>query len=276
MTDSAQVEANGFTFDVHTAGDESGEPIFLLHGWPQTARSWRQVSQVLTDDRFRTIAPNQRGYSPGARPVGVDAYSIDLLTSDVLAMAEALGYETFHLAGHDWGASIAWYLAAHNPERVRSLVTVSVPHLAAFGKALASDADQQSRSGYIQLLRMEGKAEDVLLENDAERLRQIYLGDVAAEDVDAYAKFFSEPGAMTAVLNWYRAMDSALGELPKVTVPTTYVWGNADQALGRVGAEDTEHYVEADYRFVELDGGHWLPDTHADVIATEILRRTNG
>lgn len=275
MTTST-VDVDDLTFEVEVLGPEDGEPVVLLHGWPQDRRSWRAVAQRLVDEGLRVIAPNQRGYSPDARPEGVENYHTDVLARDVVAIAEAFGHERFHLAGHDWGAAVSWVVAARHPDRLLSLTAVSVPHLAAYNEALAVDEDAQQRATYIGLLRRPGKAEDVLLEDDAVRLRAMYGDDVEPADVDAYAALFAQPGALTSTLNWYRAMGPELSSTPDVTVPTTFIWGANDLAIGRYGAERSADHVTGDYRFVEVDGGHWLPDTHPDLVATEILARIRG
>lgn len=267
------VEVGDLTFDVDVLGPDDGVPVVLLHGWPQDRRSWRDVAQRLAAVGLRVIVPDQRGYSAGARPEGVENYRADLLAQDVVSIAEELGHDRFHLVGHDWGAAVSWVVATRHADRVLSLTAVSVPHLAAYNAALATDEDQQQRGAYIGLLRRPGKAEEVLLEDGGARLRAMYGGDVGAEDETAYVERFAEPGVLTASLNWYRAMTPDLASTPDVTVPTTFVWGASDLAIGRHGAERCGDHVTADYRFVEVDGGHWLPDTHPDLLSSEVLRR---
>lgn len=272
-----QVTVDGdLVLDVHVDGPADGRPVVLLHGWPQDARSWRGVAERLHAAGLRTIAPDQRGYSPGARPAGVAAYATTTLADDVVAMASALGIAEFDLVGHDWGAAVAWVLATRHADRIRTLTAVSVPHLAAYGEALAVDEDAQTRGTYIGLLRQPGKAEEVLLEHDGARLRAMYQGAVDRADEDAYIDRLSEPGALTATLNWYRAMGPELSATPHVTVPTTFIWGADDLAIGRYGAERCGDHVDADYRFVEVAGGHWLPDTHPDLVAAEVESRMNS
>lgn len=270
------VEARGLAFDVDLYGPEDGTPVLLLHGWPQDARSWREVAERLAAEGVRAIVPDQRGYSPGARPEGVDSYGTDVLAQDAVEIAAALGHDRFHLVGHDWGAAVSWVVATAHAEHVLSLTAVSVPHLTAYNEALTVDPDQQQRAAYIGLLRKPGKAEEVLLADGAARLRAMYGGDLDAADESAYVERFSEPGVLTASLNWYRAMGPELASTPDVTVPTTFVWGENDLALGRYGAERCGDHVTADYRFVKVDGGHWLPDTHPDLLASEILARVRG
>lgn len=262
------------TIDLRVDGPEDGTPVILLHGFPQTSLSWAQVAPQLIAAGYRVYAPDQRGYSPGARPVGVEHYGSDALADDVVELADALGLGTFHLVGHDWGASVAWVVAARHPDRLRSLTAVSVPHLAAFGQALAESEDQRAMSRYMQLFRRDGRAEEVLLEDGAHRLVDFYDGQVPAAALATYVQGFSEPGALTAALNYYRAMQPWMSELPAVTIPTTYVWSTGDRALGREGAELCGAFVTADYRFVELpDVTHWIPDEAPDALAAAIIDR---
>ena len=261
--------------DVRVDGPEDGPPIMLLHGFPQTSLSWAAVAPPLVAAGYRVIAPDQRGYSPGARPVGVEHYGADLLADDVTELADALGIDSFHLVGHDWGACVAWVLATRRPERVRTLTAVSVPHLTAFGLALRSSEDQRAMSRYMQLFRApDEKAEDVVLAEDARRLAEFYDGQVGDDALAEYLAVFGDRATLTAALSWYRAMAPWLNELPAVTVPTTYVWSSGDKALGREGAEMCGDFVDADYRFVELpDVTHWIPDEAPDALAAAIMER---
>ncbi len=271
---TTQVTVGDLTFDVRFAGPEDGDPIILLHGFPETSLSWNQVAPRLAEEGLRVIAFDQRGYSPGARPEGVEAYTTDLLTADVLGVADALGIDTFHVVGHDWGAVVAWLVATHHPERVRSLTAVSVPHLAAYNAALRDDPDQREKGSYIKLFRQPGKAEDLLLADGARRLTAMYGDAVPIALVVRYVAQLAEPGALTAALNWYRAMGADLATTPTTRVPTSFVWGEHDMAIGRVPAEACGDHVDADFRFVELTGiGHWIPEQAPDSLAEAILVR---
>ena len=268
------VSVDALTFDVWTAGPDDGEPVVLLHGFPQSAAGWALVAPSLIDAGLRVIAPNQRGYSSGARPTDVSDYTTDALVDDVVGLLDALEIDSAHVVGHDWGAAVAWPLAVAHPDRVRTLTAVSVPHLAAYGQALREDADQQQRASYIGLLRQDGKAEDLLLENDGARLHAMYGDVVPADQAAEHVRILSEPGALTAALNWYRAMTAELGELASVKVPTTYVWSDGDSAIGRSGAENCGAFVDAPYEFVELAGiSHWIPEQAPDALAAAILKR---
>jgi len=274
MPSTTTMTVDDLTFDVSVAGPADGTPVLLLHGFPQTFLCWDGVVAHLTEAGLRPIAPNQRGYSPGARPVGTAAYRSALLVKDVIGLVKGFGLESVHLVGHDWGAAVAWQTAVEYPEYVRSLTAVSVPHTAAFGWALREDADQRERSTYINLLRQEGKAEEVLLENDAQRLRAMF-GSNSPDD--RYVAHLSEPGALTAALEWYRAMTSEFGRLGPVKVPTTYVWSNGDSAIGRAAAERCGEFTSSEYSFVELDGiSHWVPEEAPARLAAEIIARVRA
>lgn len=264
------------SLDVETLGDASAaQTVLALHGFPQSSRSWHAVGERLAAHGMRVIAPDQRGYSPGARPEGVEHYRMGRLVEDALAVADAFGLETFHVLGHDWGANVGWALAAHAPERVQTLTALSVPHPLAFARAYKEDPEQREASAYIGLFWEAGKAEEVLTEHDYARLRAL-IGPLGADEVEHYVMRLRQPGALTGALNWYRAMESAAG-FPHVTVPTTYVWSTADIALLRRGAQLCGEFVDADYRFIELEGvSHWIPDEAPDAVAEAVLGRIHG
>jgi pimeloyl-ACP methyl ester carboxylesterase len=271
------VDVGDLSFDVRVDGPDDGRPVLLLHGFPETSLSWAAVTPLLTAAGLRTYAPDQLGYSPGARPDDVGAYALPNLAQVTADLMTALAIPRADVVGHDWGANAAWALAAWHPDRVRSLTAVSVPHPSAFTAAWREDLEQQERSAYIRLFWQEGKAEEVLLADDARRLRRM-LGTreetgIPEEAVDSYVAVLSAPGALTAALNWYRAMSSGTAVDP-VEVPTTYVWSDGDVAIGRVAAEGCARYVTADYRFVQLPGiTHWIPEQAPERLAAAVLDR---
>jgi pimeloyl-ACP methyl ester carboxylesterase len=273
-----RTDVGDLTFDVRVDGPEDGRPVLLLHGFPQTSASWAAVTPLLTQAGLRTYAPDQLGYSPGARPGEVEAYTMQNLAQVTADLMTALEIPVADVVGHDWGANVAWTLGAWHSDRVRSLTAVSVPHPAAYTAAFRADPEQRERSGYIRLFWQAGKAEDVLLAEDARRLRRMLSGaeqetGVPAESIDEYVAVLSAPGALTAALNWYRAMSSDIRVDP-VSVPTTYVWSDGDVAIGRTAAEACANYVTGDYRFVELPGiTHWIPEQAPEALATAILDR---
>jgi pimeloyl-ACP methyl ester carboxylesterase len=263
---------NGFQFTFISAGPPEGEPVLLLHGFPQFADVWSHLIEFLSAAGFRAVALDQRGYSIGARPLDTDAYSVRELTSDVLALAEAFGWSTFHLIGHDWGGFLGWKLAAEQPGRIRSLSVLSTAHIDAFLDAVASDPDQKARSQYIDLFKMPGNiAEAMFLKEDGARLRGVYQGKVPLQQVAINVQRLSQPGALTAALNWYRALDLNARVGP-VCVPTLYIWGDQDLAIGREAAENTAACVRSTYRFETLPGcSHWLQDEAHGKISLRIL-----
>ncbi|GAA0941572.1 alpha/beta hydrolase [Virgisporangium aurantiacum] len=274
------VEARGFTFEVSVEGPaDAAGTVLLLHGFPQNGTMWSAVRPALHAAGLRTVAPDQRGYSPGARPDDPAVYTAAEGTADALAILDALGITgPVHLVGHDWGAIVGWYAAAHHPARFRTWTAVSVPHQSAVAHALATDEDQRQRSAYIRLFRIPGKAEDTLLEDDGRRLRAIF-GDsgLDAADIDRYVAPLLDRAALTGALNWYRGLRRDAPDLPPVTIPTTYVWSDQDLALGRTGAEKCAEYVTGPYEFVELRGvSHWIPDQEPKRLAEAILTRVNS
>ncbi|RFU21818.1 alpha/beta fold hydrolase [Geodermatophilus marinus] len=268
-----QVDVGDLTFDVRADGPDDGRPVVLLHGFPQTSLSWAAVTPRLAEAGLRTYAVDQLGYSPGARPAEVEAYALPNLAQVTADLMTAMEVPVADVVGHDWGANAAWALAAWHPDRVRSLTAVSVPHPTAFTEAYRTDPEQKERSGYIRLFWQEGKAEEVLLADGARRLRRM-LGDaVPAEAADQYVAVLSAPGALTAALNWYRAMSTGTPVDP-VAVPTTYVWSDGDVAIGRAAAEGCGRCVTGDFRFVALPGvSHWIPEEAPDALAAAVLDR---
>jgi pimeloyl-ACP methyl ester carboxylesterase len=271
-----QIKVRDLEFDVKVGGADNGVPVLLLHGFPQNAAMWDAVCPALHAAGLRTIVPDQRGYSPGARPGEVDAYDQRECVADALAILDALGHRSVHVVGHDWGALVGWAMAAGHPERVSTLTAVSVPHPRAVTKALLTDADQSQRLRYLVLFRQPGKAEDVLLDDDAARLRAMLANSGRDQaHLDRYVAPLQAPGALTATLNWYRAYDLLDPiKVGKITVPVTFVWGDGDPATGRTAAENCAAEVAAGYRFVALRGvGHYVADQAPDALVAAILDR---
>ena len=259
-----QVTVGDFTFDVRTAGPDDGEVVILLHGFPQTSHEWRHQLRALGEAGFRAIAPDQRGYSPGARPPVIEDYTVPLLVQDVIGIADAVGADRFHIVGHDWGAAIAWGLAIGAADRVITANPVSVPHPDAFARVLADPTScQVAASSYFSLF-VQPDSEDGFLANDNAQLRAIFAG-IDSDSIDEYVRVLGSKPALGSALNWYRAnlADGALlgSAAGSVTVPTMFTWSDGDTALCIDGAQLTEEYVDAPYRFEILEGvSHWIPD----------------
>lgn len=274
-----KITARSLVFDVHPGGPADGEPVLLLHGFPQHSGEWAAVLPALHGAGLRTYALDQRGTSPGARPQGPEAYRITECALDAVAVLDALDLPSVHLVGHDWGAVCAWHVAIRHPGRVRTLTAVSVPHPLASAHAYATDADQRERSAYIKLFRQAGRAEELLLADGARRLRRLFDGSgLDAAGVDGYVRPLLEPGALTAALNWYRAMGPQdLADLGPARVPVTYVWSDGDVAIGPAAARACAAHVAADYRLVTLPGvSHWIADQAPAELAAAIVERCLG
>ena len=256
-----QLDVNGFSFSALAAGPPDGPLVLLLHGWPQFADSWAPIAAELASDGYRAVAVDQRGYSSGARPEAISSYAIDELSRDVLGFADALGRPRFHLVAHDWGAIVGWFVAANHGDRLASFASFATPHPRALWDARVNDPDQQKRTAYVDVFRAPGFiAEKALMGNGAAALRAVYEGKVPPEQVDENVRRLKEPGALTALLNWYRAVDFDR-HLGPVAVPTFYGWGSNDRALGESAARATAGYVTGPYHFEIFSGvSHWVFD----------------
>ena len=258
--------APDLAFDAITAGTSGAPLVLLLHGFAESMHCWRAQVACLGDMGYRAIAPNQRGYSPGARPDPREFshYLIDRLMDDAMAMVAAAGYRVarFHLVGHDWGGSIAWGLADRHHERLASLTILSRPHPNAFNRALQMiDGDQATRSRHHKAF-LEPDAADVVLADDAKWLRdRLAANGVPAEAIAAHLAVLGNKEAMEAALAWYRARGAIRGPLGPIRVPTLYIWGDADDTVGRTAAEGTKDFIAAPYQFEVLPGvGHFAAD----------------
>ncbi|MDT8913851.1 alpha/beta hydrolase [Amycolatopsis sp. PS_44_ISF1] len=256
------------------AGPETGELVLLLHGWAEFADSWTEVLTALGEAGYRAVAVDQRGYAPAARPPDVELYSVRHLVTDVIAFAAALGSDRFHLIAHDWGAVVGWALATAHPDRLRSLTALTSPHPAALRKAAETDEQQQQALSYIRFFRRaDGRAESYLLADGCARLRALYGRSLPAAQIERNLARLSEPGALTATLNWYRGPDSEF-DLPvgRIAVPTLFLWGSEDPRFGRAAAELTSSFVDGEYRFAVIKGAsHWLPQESAETILPLVL-----
>ena len=261
-------------FDVRDAGPPDGPVVVLLHGFPQRNDSWNAVIDRLTAQGYRCLAPNQRGYSPGARPTRRRDYRMSELVADVGALIDASGARRVHLVGHDWGAAVAWAAAAEMPERLASVSPISVPHPAAFIKSIITSR-QGLASWYMYFFQLPRIPEWLIMRRNGAVVPELLRRSgqtPAAADRDAQA--MSEPGELTAAINWYRAipLSNPRASTQKISVPTMYVWSDQDTALLPKAAHDTARYVSREYRFEILPGvSHWIPDERPDELADLLL-----
>jgi pimeloyl-ACP methyl ester carboxylesterase len=253
-----RVTSNGVELNVEVHGD--GDPVLLLHGWPDDAGLWRHQVPALTGAGFRVITPDLRGFGRSDRPAGKDAYALANSVADVAAVLDAAGVpgaSTVHVVGHDWGAAVAWLTAMYLPDRVRTLTALSVPHLA------APDTVRQREMAWYQLFfQFEEVAEATLRYDDWAALRELAPG---YQDVDQAIANLSRPGALTASLNWYRAnlaprMPGPRPQLPPVMAPTLGIWSDGDRYLDGARMRASGGLVKGPWRYEEIKGAtHWIP-----------------
>jgi pimeloyl-ACP methyl ester carboxylesterase len=265
------------TFDVMVCGAEDAPLVLLLHGFAESFSMWRSQMPKLATMGYRSVAPSQRGYSAGARPDTREpsGYSFDHLMTDALSIAAACGRATgrFHVVGHDWGGSIAWGIADRYPERVASLTVLSRPHPNAFNRALAAPDGEQKRRSSHHWWFLEADATARILADDARWLRErLKANKVSEAAIAEYIGVLGNPATMEAALTWYRARGAIRAPIGVIRVPTLFIWGDADDTVGRMAAEGTGEFVASAYRFVELPGvGHFAVDQAPDQIIALLL-----
>ncbi len=269
-------------FDVLDAGPAEGELVVLLHGFPQTVNSWDRLAPLLHERGYRTLAMNQRGYSPRARPRGRRAYRLAELIDDVVAVIDAAGGKPVHVVGHNWGAVVGWALAAMRPEKVRTLCALSVPHPLAFLNATVTSW-QGLASWYTYVLQLPWLPERLFdparPSGQARMIRLLRASGQSEANARRDAEQLATPGAYTAAINWYRAMPlTPWRQLRRrVQAPTLLVWSDGDTAVHRKGVELTPPFVAGPYHLEVLAGvSHWIPEevpeTVAELIGTHLVK----
>jgi pimeloyl-ACP methyl ester carboxylesterase len=278
----------GVTLNVALAGNDAAPPVILLHGFPESHRTWRGVAPLL-DEQFRLVMPDQRGFAGSDRPQEADAYTTDTLVDDIFALADALGIDEFALVGHDWGGAIAWPAALRGDPRLTRLAIVNAPHPVIFQKSVIEDSQQRAASQYINAFKtpgfekvIEAKGFDWFFERSFGVQERLGLIDQAEKE--QYLADWSQPGAMNAMLNWYRAGRMVvpppgvtvpipgwvLGAFPNVKVPTLVIWAMGDSALLPVQLDGLEALVE-DLSVVRIpDAGHFVPWEKPEAVAAAL------
>jgi pimeloyl-ACP methyl ester carboxylesterase len=278
------IPTNGITLHTALAGPPDGPPVVLLHGFPEYWRGWLPQIQALAGEGFRVIAPDQRGYNLSDKPAEMSAYDVSELARDVVGLADALGYERVHLAGHDWGAVVAWVVAAKFPERLHSLTIANVPHPAVYSRTVRRSPEQFLRSWYVVFFQLKPLTEWLLSRGDFAGLltmmrRSSKPDTFTAEDFDAYREAWAQPGALTGMLNWYRAAfrrftardRGAFGRVEPITVPTLMLWGKRDVALSHKMAEPSIALCQQGrLRFFE-EATHWVQHDEAAAVSAELI-----
>lgn len=278
MTELDKIKTGaGLVFDALVGGDAGAPLVLLLHGFSESLHMWRAQLPALAAAGYRAVAPSQRGYSPGARPDPTDHanYHFNRLVADALDIVAVCGHadRRFHLVGHDWGGSIAWGIADRYPQRVASLTVLSRPHPNAFNRALALPDGEQARRSRHHRSFLEPDAGPLLLADGARRLRErLARSGVPAAAIEEHLSVLGNAPALEAALAWYRARGAIRAPLGVIGVPVLYIWGDADDTVGRVAAEGTREFVSGPYQFEVLPGvGHFAADQAPDRVTALLL-----
>ena len=281
--------STGVTLKVAIGGAEDAEPIVFLHGFPESHRTWRHQLANLERD-FRVIAPDQRGFGGSDKPEEVEEYRIDRIVEDVIALADALRIGRFTLVGHDWGGAAAWAAALRHADRIKRLVIVNAPHPLIFQRTVVDDEAQRAASQYIRAFQTPGferTIEAMGYETFFEKsfLPHVDLRLISQAERAAYLHDWSQPGAMRAMLNWYRASKIEVPEVgekahkpvwainpffPEPKMPVLLIWGLKDRALLPIQLDGLQNHVP-DLRWVqERDAGHFIPWERPEVVTAAI------
>ena len=268
------IETNGIRLHVVQAGPKSGTPVLLLHGFPEYWYGWRKQIPALVEAGCRVIVPDQRGYNLSDKPKGVKAYNMGELVQDVIGLIDALDYDKVNLIGHDWGAAVAWMLGIGHPERVHQLGIINVPHPAVMKRFLQRDLEQLRRSWYIFFFQLPWLPEAGMRADDWRGASRAMRGSgnvhaFTDEDIEKYKEAWAQPGAMTAMINWYRAAARYPIQIPKdacVKVPTLMLWGMKDFALSHRMARPSMDYCTNGKLLFFPESTHWVQHEEAGAV----------
>ena len=276
--ESIVVETNGISLHTRQAGPEDGPLVVLLHGFPEFWDGWHRQIEPLADAGYRVIVPDQRGYNRSDKPDGVASYHIEELVADVVGLIDAAGRETAAVAGHDWGAAVAWWLALSHPDRIDSLTAVNVPHPTVMEETLRHSLSQLRKSWYMFAFQVPMLPETIATANNCRVLSRGLTnssrpGTFSATDLQRYREAWTQPGAVTSMINWYRAMGRYRPRPPReqVSVPTLVMWGQQDEFLEPAMAEESLTYCD-DGRVVTYPSAtHWVLHERPEETAEELL-----
>ena len=268
----ADVKTGDFTFTCRVAGmDNDKGTIFLLHGFPETSRMWIDLMSVLEKEGYRIIAPDQRGYSKGARPSKVSDYTIDKLSQDIIDIADEFNIDKFHLVGHDWGSAVSWYLTSNFPDRIITLSALSVPHLDAFVYSMRNDLIQMKKSEYISFFNKPILPEIYFKIFSYRNLKRIWSKSSESE-IASYLEIFKQRRALKSALNWYRANfkddETRIGD---ISTSTLIIYGMNDMAIDVKSVDDSEKYLKGNNKIEKLDSGHWLIQESFEEVSESIM-----
>lgn len=257
------------------AGPIDGKPVFLLHGFPEAWFGWENQIVPLAEAGFRVIVPDQRGYNLSDKPLGVSNYKMDLLGDDILGLADQLGYEDFYLAGHDFGAMVSWSLALRVPQRIKRLVIANVPHPAVFKTYLKSHPAQMLKSWYAIFFQLPKLPERFTRANNWQFLISAMPDDLSKEEQNRYRQAWSQPGAITGMINWYRATfsSSSPARVENTIKPSTLIiWGKQDPHLSHQMAPLSLEYCQDGQLVMIDDATHWVQHDQAERVSQLIIK----
>lgn len=266
IIDNQYIKTNGIRLNVIQDGPEDGPLVILLHGFPEFSQGWKNQIPRLAAAGYRVWAPDQRGYNLSDKPDGIEAYTLDKLADDVIGLIDTAGQKQVFLIGHDWGASVAWYVAAKYPDRLKKLVILNVPHGAVMSKHLRTNRAQKRKSWYFYFFQIPWLPEFLLRFNNWNMLAQTLKkssrpGTFTESDLDLYRQAWSQPKATRSMLHWYRAIIQKPPVSPgrsRITVPTLLIWGTKDKFLGREMAQPSINLCK-DGRLVFIEEAtHWV------------------
>ncbi|MEO5640269.1 MAG: alpha/beta hydrolase [Sphingomicrobium sp.] len=284
----------GVTLNIALAGPADAPPVILLHGFPESHRTWRGVEPLLAN-RFRLVMPDQRGFGGSDAPSDVDAYRIDRIVADLFALADALGITDFALVGHDWGGAAAWAAAITGDPRITRLAIINAPHPVIFQKSLIEDADQRAASQYITAFRNSGFEAAVEAMGfgaffDKSFGKHVDLAQIDPAERAHYIAEWSRPGTLTGMLGWYRASqlivpppgaivplpDWLLGAFPKIHVPVRVIWGMDDKALLPMQLDGLDRLIDHVDIVRLADVGHFAPWQAPEQVAAALVPFLSG
>jgi pimeloyl-ACP methyl ester carboxylesterase len=279
------IQTNNITLHVLTDGPEDGTPVILLHGFPEFSYGWRKQIPALTQAGFRVIVPDQRGYNLSDKPKGVAAYDVNTLAKDIIGLFDHFGIEKARLVGHDWGAVVAWTVALNHPDRLEKLAILNVPHPDVMTRFVLENAEQRKKSWYVYFFQIPFYVEWMLGKNDFHNLTRMLVGSgrkstFTKEDIVEYKKAWSQKGALTGMLNWYRSIVRRSvkyafqkNKIParRVTVPTLMLWGKHDVALSHEMIQPSINLCEDGKAIVFDKATHWVQHDAADDVNKNLI-----
>ena len=281
LFETLTIAANGLRFHALAAGPADGPLVVLLHGFPETSHGWRRQIGPLADAGFRVVAPDQRGIGLSSKPAGIANYRVQLLAADIVAIVRALGRERAQVVGHDWGGAVTWTLAMRHTDVFERAVILDAPHPTAFVERLRRHPSQMLRSWYMAFFQLPRLPEAVLRANDFQRLAHALVatsrpGTFTPADLAVYRAAWAQPGALTGMLDWYRALrlgggsGAARGD-GRVRIPVRVLWGDRDQALEPALADASIAWCDAGEVLHFPDATHWLQHEEADAVNARLL-----